>query len=218
MRLVPRLPRFRWPWVCIHIPSAVLYYAAMATLAAALGALAGSHRSVNNMFANIESAADIYVAAAVAFFAAFLWMVCLEWSRFVEHKKVHAGDEAGEAKEICDKFAIIPYFVIPLLWVAAATGIALYATDIAVGRALVGSGSEVYAASVAISVVAFIILDYAIARRVGNAAFFETIEKMVYTKSAELGAGAVKSEVKAKYDRLIASGFSKEEALAIIED
>lgn len=129
------------------------------------------------MLANIE---PLCIIAAMAFGFVFTIMCCVQWSAYEDHRKKHAADDP-ESKSFRDanRFSVVPYFMIPLAFCVLAVAIGMFIGDYTVSSGIVRGSEGIAICVVGASIVAYVIMDYGIVSRVGDAAYFRFIESAI---------------------------------------
>lgn len=118
-----------------------------------------------------EHIPEINIAIALGAVAVIAWILCIQYSRYVMHKKKHVNDEKYD-----EPFAIVPYFIVPILFGALSVIGGLWIGDyLAIKGYLIGV-EEIIAISTVASVIVYGVLDYYIVSHVGDAVYFQTIE------------------------------------------
>jgi len=114
------------------------------------------------------------ICIAVAMF----WMSLVQYSRYSEHRKKHSGEQ--------DAFAYLPYYFIP----AVGCAISVFASLVAVAYCLecryIVNDYYAVAWSAIATVVVYMVLDYVLIRKIGDVVYYETIERKVAEKTAEV--------------------------------
>lgn len=136
------------------------------------------------MLTNIES---LYVIAVLSFFFAFGFMVLKQWSEYEDHRKVHADDDpASKAYRDANRFAVVPYLIIPLIFVAMSVIAGLFAVDYAASVGWLNGSEGIAIWCIIASVVIYAVADYGLVSKVGDAAYFRFIESKVFQTVVEL--------------------------------
>ena len=138
----------------------------------------------SKMFENIL---EKEIVIGIAFVAVLLLLGLTQWSQYVQHQKKHAEDDLGT-----EKFAIIPYLVIPILGAVVTTLVSALAVDIAIGRGYITGTEEIAVAMLALDVVLYCLADYYLLGHVGDATYYKTIE----AKVADAAKSAAESDDK----------------------
>lgn len=144
----------RWVWLCT-----------------AFFAISTFTQRCSKMF---EQIADKEVVIGIAFVAVLLVLGLTQWSQYVAHQKKHAEDELGT-----EKFAVIPYLIIPILGAVVTTLISALIVDIAIGRGYLIGNEEIAAATLILNVALYCLADYYLIGHVGDATYYKTIEAKV---------------------------------------
>lgn len=126
-----------------------------------------------------ESIPEIELVIAIAFLVTTGWLACVQWSEFQAHNKKHAGDTDTDTK-----FAVVPYFLIPMIGAGIAVFASLFVTDYLIIHGYISGVEEIAFTTSVVSVAIYMILDYLIISHVGDATYYRTIESKVY-KSAD---------------------------------
>jgi len=136
------------------------------------------------MLTNIES---LYTIAAVSFVFVFGFMLLKQWSEFEDHRKAHADDDPeSKAYKDANKFAVVPYFVIPAVFAVLATIAGMFAVDYAVSAGWLNGSEGIAICCIVVSVVIYAIADYGLVSKVGDAAYFRFIESKVFQTAVSI--------------------------------
>ena len=138
-------------------------------------------QQVDNMLSNIDELL-IVAAIAVCFTAGYAMLV--QYSRYTAHKKAHWKDEDPDKVAMSSRFAVIPYMIIPLVFVGLSVFCGLTAADYAFAAGWMKSDIGIPIWSAAASLAVYILADYGLVRHVGDAVYFDTIESRFH-KAAE---------------------------------
>lgn len=144
-----------------------------------------------------EHIPEINLAIALGAVAVVSWILCIQYSRYVMHKKKHVNDEKYE-----EPFAIVPYFIVPVLFGALSVIGGLWIGDYLTIKEYLAGTEEVLAVTTVASVIVYGILDYYIVSHVGDAVYFETIEADM-VKSAKQPDDTSKEDLKALLRELL---------------
>ena len=123
------------------------------------------------MFGNIP---EIYICVAFASLAVVVWMAITQWSEFVDHQKSTTHD-----KDAAEKFAVVPYLLIPLLGCAISVLGALWCGDWLNCHGYVSGAEETCGVTVGVAVVIYCLVDKYLLAELGNSTYFKTIESKV---------------------------------------
>lgn len=126
-----------------------------------------------NMFENIP---EIYITIAMCAIAMVAWVGIIQYSKFEQHIKKNIGTEKEDPAR---KFAVIPYFVIPVLFGAISVIVALFVTNWVIGRGYVATEEDIAIVAIVATIVANCVLDKALVSHIGDTVYFKTIEDKV---------------------------------------
>lgn len=151
---------------------------------------------VTDMLTNIP---ELEIIAAIAVVAVLLVMSCVQYSRFVEHKKKHKDDEYGT-----EKFAVVPYLVIPVFGAVVSVCLALFVTDYAVMKGWIDTVQWIAVVNAFIAVVIYALADNYLIGHLGQAVYYETIEsKVADTVKSGAGSADIDEKVKEALQRIL---------------
>lgn len=146
------------------------------------------------MFANIP---EIETAICLAAAAVIGWILCVQYSKYIQHKKKHVNDEKYN-----ESFAVIPYFIVPVLFGALGVVCGLWVGDYLSVKGYIAGPEEIIAVVIGASVIAYAVLDHYIVSHVGDAVYFQTIEADI-VKSAASASDSSKEDLKALLRELL---------------
>lgn len=128
------------------------------------------------MLTNIE---NIHIVAVIA--AAFVTglMLCIQWSLFEDHRKAHFDDADEHAVKLASSFAVVPYLLIPAVFVALSVVIGIFTADYLASCNYVSGQSGICLVATAVSIAAYAILDHTVVGHLGDAVYFRTIESRI---------------------------------------
>lgn len=134
-----------------------------------------------------ESIPEIELVIAIAFLVTTGWLACVQWSEFQAHNKKHGGDTDT-------KFAVVPYFLIPMIGAGIAVFASLFVADYLIIHDYIAGVEEIAFTTSVVSVAIYMILDYLVISHVGDATYYRTIESKVYksTDTADIDEEALK--------------------------
>lgn len=156
-------------------------------------------RSVSKLLENIN---DKFLVLGISFLAVLFCIAMTQWSAYVTHKKKHAEDELGT-----EKFAVIPYLVVPLLGALVTTILAALGVDIAIGHGYIcGDTEDITVVTVIFDIILWCLADYYLVSHVGDAVYYQTIE----SKVADAAKSALPSDTsKEELIKLLAEAILK---------
>lgn len=146
------------------------------------------------MFANVP---EIEIAVCLAAAAVIGWILCVQYSKFIQHKKAHVNDEKFK-----ENFAVVPYFIVPVLFGSLAVICGLWVGDYLAIKGYIAGPEEITAIVIGASVTAYAVLDHYIVSHVGDAVYFQTIEADI-VKSAASADDTSKEDLKALLRELL---------------
>lgn len=154
------------------------------------------------MLSNIDS---LYVVLGLSFLVAFACMSLVQYSRFVEHMKAHADDDKESVEyRLAQKFAFVPYLLIPALFVVICTVIGAIVADTAVYMGYIHGAQFTAIVAVAATVVLFALADFYLISKIGDAAYYLTVEKKAFLAVAQPVAEEVEKSTAISDEDLVA--------------
>lgn len=131
------------------------------------------------MIGMLSNLVEPAICAALTSASAVVITLCIQWARYIEHKKTSKSDD-----ELKNRFAWFQYGVLPVAFSMFAVLLGLFGTDILVAKGYVFGAEECAFTSVIITVIGMMIVDKCF-RIVSDAAYFTMIEDEFLNKAAE---------------------------------
>lgn len=113
------------------------------------------------------------------------YALLVQYSRYTAHKKAHFNDDDADKVAMASKFAFVPYMIIPIVFCGLSVFCGLAAVDYALSVDWISGAEGAAIASVAASVVIYILADYKLVRHVGDAVYFDTIESKFHQAAVQ---------------------------------
>lgn len=131
------------------------------------------------MIGMLSNLVEPAICAALTTASAVVITLCIQWARFIDHKKTSKSDD-----ELKNRFAWFQYGILPVAFSMFAVLLGLFGTDILVAKGYVFGAEECAFASVIITVLGMMVVDKAF-RIVSDAAYFTMIEDEFLNKAVE---------------------------------
>lgn len=131
------------------------------------------------MIGMLSNLIEPYICTALTISAAVVITLCIQWGRFVQHKKT-----SQSADELKSKFAWLQYGLLPVAFSMFAVLLGLFGTDILVAKGYIFGAEECAFTAVIITVIGMMVVDKCF-RIVTDAVYFETVEDEFLHKSLE---------------------------------
>jgi len=134
------------------------------------------------MLANIP---ELLLTAVICVCFTIGYALLVQYSRYTAHKKAHFNDDDADKVAMASKFAFVPYMIIPVIFCGLSVFCGLAAVDYALSVDWISGAEGAAIASVAASVVIYILADFKLVRHVGDAVYFDTIESKFHQAAVQ---------------------------------
>lgn len=185
-----RLPRIKWPWLLVHIPTAFLLWTAYYAITVGLtwSLVTGYHGFVIRMFTYVTD----YIVIAIAVAVPVVWAILMSFNRFIDNKKdiLMAQKQAKIDNtvvadtvnaELASKYWF-GYLILGIFGAVICAGIALYITDVAAAKGYVAGTEEIALAAVVIGFGLELVADVKVINNLGDKAYFLRREQAAVEK------------------------------------